>query len=88
MFYVVVSVSILVTMTLALIRAQLGPTVFDRILALNMFGRTVIITAAMTSSTMINRTEPDSAWVGFRLVCLDVDVLVAVAFIARPLVFL
>ena len=29
---------VIVTMLLALIRAILGPTVFDRILALNMFG--------------------------------------------------
>ena len=35
---VVTSVAILVTMILALIRAMLGPTVFDRVLALNMFG--------------------------------------------------
>ena len=43
MFYVVVSVSILVTMTLALIRAQLGPSVFDRILALNVFGTKTVL---------------------------------------------
>ena len=37
---------ILVTMTLALVRAILGPTVFDRILALNMFGtKTVLLIA-------------------------------------------
>ena len=37
---------ILVTMTLALTRAILGPTVFDRILALNMFGtKTVLLIA-------------------------------------------
>lgn len=37
---------ILVTMTLALVRSILGPTVFDRILALNMFGtKTVLLIA-------------------------------------------
>ena len=38
--------AILVTMALALARARLGPTVFDRILALNMFGtKTVLLIA-------------------------------------------
>lgn len=34
----ITAVSILITMAMALIRATLGPTVFDRVLALNMFG--------------------------------------------------
>lgn len=38
--------AILLTMTLALIRALLGPTVYDRILAVNMFGtKTVLLIA-------------------------------------------
>ena len=45
---VVTSVAILVTMILALIRAMLGPTVFDRVLALNMFGtKTVLLICAI-----------------------------------------
>ena len=36
--YVVVSVAILVTMILALVRALRGPTVYDRVLAVNLFG--------------------------------------------------
>ena len=37
---------VLVTMFMALIRAGLGPTVYDRILALNMFGtKTVLLIA-------------------------------------------
>ena len=40
--------AILVTMGLALARAALGPTVFDRILALNMFGtKTVLLIAVI-----------------------------------------
>ena len=35
--------AILVTMGLALTRAALGPTVFDRILALNMFGTKTVL---------------------------------------------
>ncbi len=38
--------AILLTMALALIRALLGPTVYDRILAVNMFGtKTVLLIA-------------------------------------------
>ena len=40
--------AIIVTMGLALVRAGKGPTVFDRILALNMFGtKTVLLIAAI-----------------------------------------
>lgn len=40
------ALAILVTMCLALIRASLGPTVYDRILAVNMFGtKTVLLIA-------------------------------------------
>jgi multicomponent Na+:H+ antiporter subunit F len=42
----IATAAILVTMCLALVRAALGPTVFDRILALNMFGtKTVLLIA-------------------------------------------
>jgi multicomponent Na+:H+ antiporter subunit F len=44
----VASVAILVTMGLALTRALLGPTVYDRVLAMNMFGtKTVLIIAVL-----------------------------------------
>jgi len=36
--YYVVSLAILVTMALALARAVLGPSVYDQVLAVNMFG--------------------------------------------------
>ncbi len=36
--YYTVSIAILVTMALALARALLGPSVYDRVLAVNMFG--------------------------------------------------
>ena len=43
---VVAAIAVLVTMSLALARAALGPTVFDRILASNMFGtKTVLLIA-------------------------------------------
>ncbi len=36
--YLAVSLAILVPMVLALVRALRGPTVYDRVLAVNMFG--------------------------------------------------
>jgi multicomponent Na+:H+ antiporter subunit F len=46
MMFAVTSVAILITMALALVRALLGPTVYDRVLAMNMFGtKTVLIIA-------------------------------------------
>ena len=40
------ALAILITMGLALLRALLGPTVYDRILAVNMFGtKTVLLIA-------------------------------------------
>lgn len=46
MIFAVTSLGILVVMGLALTRACLGPTVFDRILAVNMFGtKTVLLIA-------------------------------------------
>jgi multicomponent Na+:H+ antiporter subunit F len=46
--YAAALAAIFVTMGLALARAALGPTVFDRILALNMFGtKTVLLIAVI-----------------------------------------
>lgn len=46
--FVIVAISILITMSLALVRAMLGPTVFDRVLAINMFGtKTVLLICAI-----------------------------------------
>ena len=46
MIYAVAAVAILVTIGLALLRALLGPTVYDRILAVNMIGtKTVLLIA-------------------------------------------
>jgi multicomponent Na+:H+ antiporter subunit F len=46
-FYVA-TIAILITMALAVIRALLGPTVYDRVLAVNMFGtKTVLLLAVI-----------------------------------------
>jgi multicomponent Na+:H+ antiporter subunit F len=47
MMFAVTSAAILITMGLALIRALLGPTVYDRVLAMNMFGTKTVLTIAV-----------------------------------------
>jgi len=41
--YYVVTIATLVTMALALVRALLGPSVYDRVLAANMFGTKTVL---------------------------------------------
>jgi multicomponent Na+:H+ antiporter subunit F len=41
--YYVVAVALLMTMALALVRAILGPTVYDRVLSVNMFGTKTVL---------------------------------------------
>lgn len=46
--FLVASITILFIMALALTRAFIGPTLFDRILAVNMFGtKTVLLVAVL-----------------------------------------
>jgi len=47
--YVAVSFAILVTMCLAITRALLGPSVYDRVLAVNMFGTKTVLLLAVTA---------------------------------------
>jgi len=41
--YIVVSVAILTTMVLAITRALMGPSVYDRVLAANVFGTKTVM---------------------------------------------
>jgi multicomponent Na+:H+ antiporter subunit F len=41
--YYVVTIATLITMALALVRALLGPSIYDRILAANMFGTKTVL---------------------------------------------
>ncbi len=46
--FVVATAGILISMMLAMVRALLGPTVYDRVLAVNTFGtKTVLLIAAL-----------------------------------------
>ena len=46
--FIAVTAAILITMALALTRALLGPTVYDRVLAVNTFGtKTVLLIAVL-----------------------------------------
>ena len=48
MMYITVTIAILVTLGLALTRALIGPTFYDRIAAINMFGtKTVLLIAVL-----------------------------------------
>ena len=51
-----VAVMILVTMSLALLRATLGPTVFDRVLAINMFGTKTVLLICV-AGFLLDRTD-------------------------------
>ena len=47
--YYAVAIALIVTMALALVRAVLGPTVYDRVLAVNMIGtKTVLLLSVIT----------------------------------------
>ena len=41
--YYVVTLATLITMALALVRALLGPSIYDRLLAVNMFGTKTVL---------------------------------------------
>lgn len=45
--FLAVSIAIMIVMLLALVRAFLGPTLFDRILAVNMFGTKIVLLVAV-----------------------------------------
>ncbi len=47
--YFAVSIAILVTMAMALARAALGPSVYDRVLAVNMFGTKTTLLLAIVA---------------------------------------
>lgn len=52
MMYTIAIVAILITILLALVRALLGPTVYDRIAAMNMLGtKTILLIAAFAFMT-------------------------------------
>ena len=45
--FAVAAIALLVTIVLALVRAVLGPTVFDRVLAMNTVGTTAVLLLAV-----------------------------------------
>ena len=56
MIYAVAAAAILITIGLALVRALLGPTVYDRILAVNMIGTKTVLLIAVYAF-LSNRTD-------------------------------
>ena len=45
--FLAASIAIIIVMVLALVRGFLGPTLFDRILAVNMFGTKIVLLVAV-----------------------------------------
>ena len=45
--FIAASIAILVVMVILLLRAALGPSIFDRILAINTFGTTTVLLIAL-----------------------------------------
>ena len=45
--FVAATIAVLISMALALIRGAVGPTIYDRILALNMFGTKIVLLIAV-----------------------------------------
>lgn len=52
MIYTLAALTMLATMALALARALLGPTVWDRIVAVNVFGTKTVLLVALISFVM------------------------------------
>lgn len=52
MMFVAAAIGVVVSMLLALIRALLGPTVYDRILAVNTFGTLTVLAIAVLGYLM------------------------------------
>ena len=50
--FAVTAIAVLVTMFMALVRALLGPSVYDRILALNMLGTKTMLLIAVSGFLM------------------------------------
>jgi len=45
--FIIATLALLVTMVLTLVRALLGPTIFDRLLAVNSFGTKTVLFIAV-----------------------------------------
>jgi multicomponent Na+:H+ antiporter subunit F len=52
MMYAAAALALAFAMALALVRALLGPTIYDRILAVNMFGTKTVLLLAVTGFVM------------------------------------
>ncbi len=78
--FVVAMAAIVVTMSLALVRAWRGPTVFDRVLALNMFGtKTVLLIVVIGFLT----ERPDFLDIGLLYALMNFIGMVAVLRFSR-----
>lgn len=79
--YIAATLGILVVMVLALLRASLGPTIYDRILAVNMFGtKTVLLIAVYGFLT----DRPDFLDIALAYALINfIGVIAVVKFVGR-----
>lgn len=56
------SIAILVIMAMTLARALMGPSVFDRILAVNLFGTLTVVLIALLGFLIDGRSSSTSRW--------------------------
>jgi len=77
--YIVLSIAILMTMVLAVARALRGPTIYDRVLAVNLFGtKTALLLAVM--AFLVDRTDFLDLALAYALINL-VGILAVLQFI-------
>lgn len=77
--YIILSLAILMTMVLAVARALRGPTIYDRVLAVNLFGtKTALLLAVM--SFLVGRTDFLDLALAYALINL-VGILAVLQFI-------
>jgi multicomponent Na+:H+ antiporter subunit F len=69
-------IGVLVSMSLALVRAILGPTVFDRVLAANMFGTKTVLLIAV-SGFLAGRPE----WLDLALLYAAMNFIAMIALL-------
>ena len=81
--YAAATLGILVVMALALLRASLGPTIYDRILAVNMFGtKTVLFIAVYGFLT----DRPDFLDIALAYALINfIGVIAVVKFVGRTI---
>lgn len=84
MIYTLAALTMLATMALALARALLGPTVWDRIVAVNVFGTKTVLLVALISFVMGHDLFIDVALVYALINFVAIIAVLKLAHLDRP----